>query len=86
MGFTDTIMAGQVSAVDMAAVAIGTSLWFPVILFVLGLLLPITPVISHHFGAKKLKNKPSPSKTGQSSDSPSKHSSVDASVIDDNAW
>ncbi len=58
MSFTDTVMAGHVSAVDMAAVAIGASLWFPVILFVLGLLMPITPVISHHFGSREFRNIP----------------------------
>lgn len=51
MGFIDTMMAGRVSAKDMAAVAIGTSLWLPAILFVNGLLLTFTPMIAHHFGA-----------------------------------
>ncbi|MFQ6370921.1 MATE family efflux transporter [Shewanella sp. YIC-542] len=53
MGFIDTMMAGRVSATDMAAVAIGTSLWLPAILFVNGLLLTFTPVISHYFGANQ---------------------------------
>ena len=51
MGFIDTMMAGRVSAVDMAAVAVGTSLWLPAILFVQGLLMAFTPVFSHHHGA-----------------------------------
>ncbi|MCP3896984.1 MATE family efflux transporter, partial [Moraxella sp.] len=29
MGVVDTIMAGGVSATDMAAVAVGTSIWLP---------------------------------------------------------
>lgn len=29
MGFVDTVMAGGYSATDMAAVAIGTSIWLP---------------------------------------------------------
>ena len=33
MGFVDTVMAGGYSATDMAAVAIGTSIWLPAILF-----------------------------------------------------
>lgn len=33
MGVVDTIIAGAYSATDMAAVAIGTSVWLPVILF-----------------------------------------------------
>ena len=48
MGFIDTVMAGRVSAVDMAAVAIGTSLWLPALLFVQGLILAFTPVFAHH--------------------------------------
>ena len=34
MGFVDTVMAGGYSATDMAAVAIGTSIWLPAILLV----------------------------------------------------
>ncbi|WP_016678057.1 MATE family efflux transporter, partial [Yersinia pestis] len=37
MGVVDTIMAGSVSATDMAAVAVGTSIWLPAILFGHGL-------------------------------------------------
>lgn len=55
MGFIDTVMAGRVSAVDMAAVAIGTSLWLPALLFVQGLLLAFTPVFAHHHGANDQK-------------------------------
>ncbi|ACA86771.1 MATE family efflux transporter [Shewanella woodyi] len=55
MGFIDTVMAGRVSAVDMAAVAIGTSLWLPALLFVQGLLLAFTPVFAHHHGANNQK-------------------------------
>lgn len=55
MGFIDTLMAGRVSAVDMAAVAVGTSLWLPAILFVQGLLMAFTPVFSHHNGAGNQK-------------------------------
>lgn len=42
MGFVDTVMAGGYSATDMAAVAIGTSIWLPAILFGHGLLLALT--------------------------------------------
>lgn len=46
MGFVDTVMAGGYSATDMAAVAIGTSIWLPAILFGHGLLLALTPVVA----------------------------------------
>ncbi|WP_394201780.1 MATE family efflux transporter [Shewanella waksmanii] len=55
MGFIDTVMAGRVSAVDMAAVAIGTSLWLPALLFVQGLLIAFTPVFAHEHGANNQK-------------------------------
>ncbi|QYJ77421.1 MATE family efflux transporter [Shewanella acanthi] len=55
MGFIDTVMAGRVSAVDMAAVAVGTSLWWPPFLFVQGLLMAFTPLFSHHNGANNQK-------------------------------
>ncbi|QDF75272.1 MULTISPECIES: MATE family efflux transporter [Shewanella] len=51
MGFIDTVMAGRVSAIDMAAVAIGGSLWLPALLFVQGLLVAFTPVFAAHHGA-----------------------------------
>lgn len=43
MGMIDTIMAGQVSAADMAAISIGASIWFPLVLFGHGLLLALPP-------------------------------------------
>ena len=51
MGFVDTIMAGAVSATDMAAVAVGTSIWLPAILFGHGLLLALTPVVAQLNGS-----------------------------------
>ena len=40
MGFVDTVMAGQVSARDLAAVALGNSLWVPVFLLISAVKLP----------------------------------------------
>ncbi|YCH28673.1 MdtK family multidrug efflux MATE transporter [Erwinia sp. D4-22] len=51
MGFVDTIMAGSVSATDMAAVAVGTSIWLPAILFGHGLILALTPVVAQLNGS-----------------------------------
>lgn len=53
MGFVDTVMAGSVSATDMAAVAIANSIWFPVLMFLVGILMAITPIVAQLFGAKK---------------------------------
>nr|WP_320049884.1 MATE family efflux transporter [uncultured Desulfuromonas sp.] len=51
MGFVDTMMAGRVSPDDLAAVAIGSSIWFPVLLFLLGILSALTPMVSQYHGA-----------------------------------
>lgn len=51
MGFVDTIMASDVSATDMAAVAVAGSIWLPTILFGIGLLLALVPVVAQLNGA-----------------------------------
>ncbi|MDP5253426.1 MULTISPECIES: MATE family efflux transporter [unclassified Vibrio] len=53
MGVVDTLMAGGVSANDMAAVSIAASLWLPTILFGVGLLMAQIPVIASLFGAEQ---------------------------------
>ncbi len=50
MGFVDTVMAGRVSAVDLAAVAVGSSIFFPVFLFMVGLLSAVTPLVAQARG------------------------------------
>jgi len=50
MGFVDTVMAGRYAAVDLAAVAIGSSIWFPLFLFMLGVLLAVTPSVAQLHG------------------------------------
>lgn len=44
MGTIDTIMSGYVSTEDLAAVAIGTSLWMPVWLFASGVMVALSPL------------------------------------------
>lgn len=53
MGFVDTVMAGGVSATDMAAVAVASSIWFPTILFGAGVLMALVPVVAQLNGAGK---------------------------------
>lgn len=53
MAFVDTVMAGAISANDMAAVAVAASFWNPVILLIQGLLLALTPIVAQLFGAQK---------------------------------
>ena len=51
--FVDTVMAGNASAMDLAAVGIGVSFWVPLYLFFTGLLGALQPIISEHMGAKR---------------------------------
>ena len=51
--FVDTVMAGNASAYDLAAVGIGVSFWVPLSLFFVGLLGALQPIISQHMGAKQ---------------------------------
>jgi len=50
MGVIDTIMAGHYSNDALAAIAIGTSLLHPVLVFFLGLFLAFNPVVAHFKG------------------------------------
>lgn len=53
LAFTDTVMAGRVSATDLAGVAVGGSIWGPIFLFLYGVLLAITPMVAQLQGAGK---------------------------------
>ena len=50
---TDTIMAGKLSAADLAGVAVGNALYQPVTLFGMATLVAINPVVSQFLGARK---------------------------------
>lgn len=51
MGLVDTIMAGRVSATDMAAIAVGASIWLPLVLFGHGILLALPPTVAYLNGS-----------------------------------
>jgi MATE family multidrug resistance protein len=51
MGFTDTVMAGRLAPGDLAAVAMGSSLWIPIYLFCVGLMMALAPTVAHLYGA-----------------------------------
>lgn len=48
----DTVMAGRVSAEDLSAVALGNTVWVAVLLFSVGLLGAIQPLVSNALGAR----------------------------------
>lgn len=53
IGFVDTVMAGGVSATDLAGVAIATSIWLPTILFGIGILMALVPIVAQLNGANR---------------------------------
>jgi len=53
MNFADVAMSGHASAQDLAGVAIGSNIWVPIFTGLGGILLALTPVVSHHLGAKR---------------------------------
>jgi MATE family multidrug resistance protein len=53
LSFVDTVMAGRVSATDLAGVAVGGSIWGPIFLFLYGVLLALTPMVAQLHGAGK---------------------------------
>ncbi|MDH3589234.1 MAG: MATE family efflux transporter [Gammaproteobacteria bacterium] len=53
MTFTDTVMAGNISARDLAAVGVGNAVWFAVFLFGLGNLMALSPITAQALGARR---------------------------------
>ncbi len=51
MGFIDTVMAGHYSEIDLAAIAIGTSLTIPLVLFGQAILFSVTAKAAPYWGA-----------------------------------
>jgi len=58
MGFSDTVMAGRVSATDMAAVAVASSIWLPLILTIYGLIMALASIVSQLSGGGKYQDIP----------------------------
>lgn len=47
----DTVMAGRYGTLDLAAVGIGSSIYFSVYVALMGVLLALTPIVAHLYGA-----------------------------------
>jgi MATE family multidrug resistance protein len=54
MGFVDTVMAGRLSPEDLAAVAVGSSVLMPFIVFCLGTMMAVNPIVAQHIGGRRL--------------------------------
>ena len=50
-GVIDTVMAGRLSAADLAAVGIGASIYISVFVTLMGVLIALTPVVAQLYGA-----------------------------------
>ncbi len=53
MNFVDTVMAGRLSALDLAAVAIGSSVLLPFLVFGLGTLMAVNPIVAQNYGSRR---------------------------------
>lgn len=53
MGFVDTLMASHAGPVELAAIAMGTSIWLPLMLTLCGVLIATTPLVAHQVGADR---------------------------------
>ena len=58
LGVVDAIMAGGVSALDLAAVSIGSGIWIPLFLLATGNLIATTPLIGEQIGQKTPEHVP----------------------------
>lgn len=58
MTFFDTVMSGHASARDLAGVAIGSSIWMPVMTGLTGIMLSVTPIVAQYIGAGKKDKAP----------------------------
>lgn len=53
IGVVDTMMAGRFGATTLAAVSVGNSLWAPLMLFMTGTLMGLTPIVAHLLGGQR---------------------------------
>jgi MATE family multidrug resistance protein len=51
MGTVDTLVAGRLGAAPLAAVAVGSNLWFMVFVLFMGLFMAVSPIVAQHLGA-----------------------------------
>ena len=54
LGLTDAVMSGLLGAKTLAGVAVGSSVWAPVFLFSLGVIMAQSPTTAHLYGEGKL--------------------------------
>jgi len=55
MNFVDTLMAGRIGTADLAAIAVGSSIWAAGFLFMLGVLMAVSATVSQLAGAGRYR-------------------------------
>lgn len=55
MNFVDTVMAGNLSAEDLAAVAVGGAIFVPFMMLAAGTLMALTPIVAQHIGGRNFE-------------------------------
>ena len=58
MAVADVAMAGHASAQDLAGVSLGASIWVIVVVTLMGVMMSVNPLVSHHVGAKEFDKVP----------------------------
>jgi MATE family multidrug resistance protein len=58
MAVVDVAMAGHASANDLAGVSLGVSIWNMVIITIMGIMMSVSPLVSHYVGAKDFHRVP----------------------------
>lgn len=58
MAVVDVAMAGHASANDLAGVSLGVSIWNMVIITLMGIMMSVSPLVSHHVGAREFDQVP----------------------------
>lgn len=53
MSVVDVMMTGRHNATSLAAVSVGSSLWMPLMLFMTGTLMGLTPIVAHLLGGQR---------------------------------
>ncbi|GHE22991.1 MATE family efflux transporter [Halomonas urumqiensis] len=56
MSVADVMMTGRLSATDLAAVSVGSSLWMPLMLFMTGTLMGLTPIVAQLLGGGRTEH------------------------------
>ncbi len=52
MGVVDTVIAGLASTLDLASIAVGSSIWIPLVMLVSGIMVALSPMVAQAKGAK----------------------------------